>query len=101
MFCAKGEDSMGMSIYTMISVRTLGENIAKQKAREEANKAVVPSTNKTNEETIKESKSDNKINLINPGVELTIKDQNIDIPSRTKIYLNSPARRNINQRRRG
>ena len=101
MFCAKGEDSMGMSIYTMMSVRSLEEIIAKQKAREEANKAVVPSTNKTNEGTTKASKSDNKINLINPGVELTIKDQNIDIPSRTKVYLSSPARRNINQRRRG
>ena len=88
MFCAKGEDSMGMSVYTMLSVKLLEE-----KAREEANK--------TNEVTTKEFKSDNKINLINPGVELTIKDQNIDIPSRTKIYLSSPARKNINQRRRG
>ncbi len=96
MFCAKGEDSMGMSVYTMLSVKLLEE-----KAREEANKAVVPSTNKTNEVTTKEFKCDNKINLINPGVELTIKDQNIDIPSRTKIYLSSPARKNINQRRRG
>ena len=79
---------MGMSVYTMLSVKLLEE-----KAREEANK--------TNEVTTKEFKSDNKINLINPGVELTIKDQNIDIPSRTKIYLSSPARKNINQRRRG
>lgn len=101
MFCAKGEDSMGMSIYTMLNVKSLDEVVAKQKAREEANKAVLPGTNKTNEVTTKESKSDNKINLINPGVEFTVKNSNVEAPSRTKIYLNSPARKNINQRRRG
>ncbi len=90
-----------MDIYTYLNIINLDTIVAAKKAREEANKAVVPSTNKTNEETTKVSKSDNKINLINPGVELTIKNQNVDIPSRTKIYLNSPTRKNINQRRRG
>lgn len=90
-----------MDIYTYLNIINLDTIVAKKKAREEANKAVVPSTNKTNEVTTKESKSDNKINLINPGVEFTVKNSNVEAPSRTKIYLNSPARKNINHRRRG
>ena len=97
-----------MNVYTYMNLINLEVIIANQKAREEKIKsyaAAIKENEKTDVEkkidAKEETKIDNKINLINPGVELTVKNQNIDVPSRTKIYLNSPARRNINQRRRG
>nr|MBP3259436.1 hypothetical protein [Bacilli bacterium] len=97
-----------MDVYTYMNLINLDTIVANKKAREEKIKsyaAAVKNNEKTDVENKidakEETKIDNKIDLINPGVELTVKNQNIDVPSRTKIYLNSPAKRNINQRRRG
>ncbi len=97
-----------MNVYTYMNLINLEVIIANEKAREEKIKSYAAAIKKNEKTDVEkkidakeETKIDNKIDLINPGVELTVKNQNIDVPSRTKIYLNSPARRNINQRRRG
>lgn len=86
------------NVYTRLYINNLEDIIAKKKQIEESHKAIVNGTTNTSNENKKEI--DNRIKLINPGVEFTVKTSNVEVPSRTKIYMNSP-KKNINQRRRG
>ena len=95
-----------MNIYTVMSIRNLSTIVARQKAREEELKAITINSENTAKteldikiEAKEETKIDNKIDLINPGVELTIKDQNLEANNKKMIYVNIPAK--VSQRRRG